>query len=121
VSSQKDYRRKEQCLLTAAITAIFIQRQLLLAGYPPHSQPGKPSPREGLWEGWRRFKDSSHVILYLCLFLAGGIKKQKGKRVTGRVLIKPDLQLIGNISKLLEEKQPTDLAFGAPCRERNCY
>lgn len=101
---------------------IFIQRQLLPAGYPRCSQPGKPSLWERLLEGWLGFEDSSYVILYLGLLTppcwggGGGIKKQ-GKKVTGRAVIKLDLQLIGNISELLEEKQPTALAFATPGRE----
>lgn len=97
---------------------IFTQRQLLPADYPPYSQPGKPSLWERLLEGWLGFEGSSYVILYLGLLTPpcwGGNKKKK--KVTGRAVIKLDLQLIGNISELLEEKQPTALAFATPGRE----
>lgn len=47
-------------------------------------------------------------------------KKKHRKKVTGKALIKPDLQLIGSIFRLLEEKQPTVIAFGKLGREINC-
>lgn len=60
----------------------------------------------GLWEDWQYLKDSSHGILQLGLPTPPCRRnKIKWKKVTGIALIKPNLQLIGNISKLLEEKQ----------------
>lgn len=105
VSCHKYYRTKQH-LLTVTI---FSQRQLALA-LCPSATIQSPAHRKGYRTAG--FEDPRLYHFLICLLTASCRGKEKKKNnITGRALTKTVLQLIGNISRLLEEKSPTALAF----------